>query len=187
MTNKSTIPTIQLQMEFDEEWRDIPGYEEFYEVSNKGRVRTKKSRLRGYDAGTLLFQTATADGYLGTTLLRNSEKKRINVHRLVMLAFVGEPGELDVNHKNGIKADNRLENLEYVTHLENMRHSLHVLKVYRAQGERHGSARLNADQVRDIRRRAAAGETRKALAQEFQVTTTAIATIVLRRRWKHID
>lgn len=187
MTNKSTIPTIQQQMDFDEEWRDVPGYEEFYEISNKGRVRTKKERLRGYPVGTLLIQASSVEGYRGVTLIKDGESRRIYVHRLVMLTFVGEPGDLEVNHKDGVKWNNVLENLEYVTHQENITHAHDVLNAaFGVRGVKNGRTKLTVEQVHEIRRRIAAGETSKAIAKDYPVSDAVIGQIRRNEIWKTV-
>ena len=91
-------------------WKDIPGYEGYYQVSNLGKVK-------GLKRGLLLLQTENQN-YMKVTLSINRNRKYWSVHRLVMLAFVGK-SDLLVDHINGIKWDNRLENLRYVTHREN--------------------------------------------------------------------
>lgn len=179
---------IQLPLQFPEpeRWRDVPGYEGIYEVSDKGRVRTLVTRVRGYKAGTLLKQGTNVDGYKTVTLLKDGVSQQTYVHRIVMLSFVGEPGEHEVNHKNGVKDDNRLENLEYMSHGDNMRHAVYELKVYRPYGERHPRARLTDEDVQTIRARFAGGAKRNALANEYGLTPAAIYQIVNRRTWKHI-
>ena len=104
----------------EEIWKDVVGYEGIYQVSNLGRVKslnynhTGKEKVRKLDLGR--------KGYYLVVLCKGGKRKAHIVHRLVMLAFIGE-SDLQVNHKNGIKTDNRLENLEYCTASENIRHS----------------------------------------------------------------
>lgn len=107
-------------------WRDIPGYEQLYQVSNYGNVRgkdrtcqSKKGVIR-FVPGKELSKTIDKGGYLRVTLTKNAKSKLIPIHRLVMLAFVG-PSDLTVNHKDENKTNNMLSNLEYVTMQENLR------------------------------------------------------------------
>lgn len=98
-----------------EKWRDIPGYEGLYKVSNRGRVR-KGERLK----------TPRVDhgGYLTVCLFKHSKQKHMKVHRLVALAFIPNPeNKKTVNHKDGNKANNCVYNLEWATQSENIIHA----------------------------------------------------------------
>lgn len=184
---KQETAVNQLALDPDEVWRDVPGYEEFYEASNRGRVRTKMRRLRGYPAGSLLKQSPVPDGYLTVTLIRDGSQKKLYAHQVVMLAFVGPANGLDVNHKNGVKTDNRLENLEYSTRTENIYHARDVLQVgFGTRGEAHHAVKLTEQQVRIIRRRCAEGESSADLGREYGVTSSNISAIRTRRSWKFL-
>lgn len=102
-----------------EEWRYIPGTEQMYSISSFGRVYNEKySRF--------LKPTVTTSGYYRVDI-RVTQAKTQMIHRLVALAFIGLPlgrRELEINHKDGNKANNRLDNLEVVTHSQNMRHAI---------------------------------------------------------------
>lgn len=101
-----------------EEWRDVQGFEGFYKVSNLGRV---KSMRRG-----VLLSTGTGRGYVMKTLFDGQKRWIVSVHRLVALAFVEGSGP-QINHKNGIKHDNRAENLEWCDNSHNVLHSMYEL------------------------------------------------------------
>ena len=112
-------------------WKDIPGYEGYYQVSNIGNVRSMDRWIkRSGGVGDLhvkekiLANCTSRHGYVQLSLHKDKKSKKIFAHVLVMLAFVGEKTKgNDVNHINGIKNDNRLENLEYCTRSENMIHA----------------------------------------------------------------
>lgn len=119
----------------EEEWRNVVGYEEAYMVSNLGRVKSK-TREVVYPNGKrrvyfeqLLALTPDKDGYLAATLYRGGKMKCFRAHRLVAEAFIGpQPKDKPlINHKNGVKNDNRACNLEWVDAFENMRHRVYVL------------------------------------------------------------
>lgn len=101
-------------METSEQWKPINGYEDLYEVSNTGFVRSLK---RASTSGKILKSIVDKDGYLRVCLCKNNVKKSRRVHRLVANAFV--IGKTDtkkvINHINENKADNRAENLEWCT------------------------------------------------------------------------
>jgi hypothetical protein len=103
----------------DEVWKDIPGWEGLYQVSNKGRIRSIRVRVtKPYDAR----------GYKVATLRSGERLERAGVHRFVALAFLPNPDRKEqVNHKNGDRSDNSVENLEWVTCQENNLHRCRVL------------------------------------------------------------
>lgn len=106
----------------DELWKPVPGYEEYYEVSSLGRVKRIKGGS-GTQVGKIL-KPWPLDGYLYLFLSINSKTKQIPIHRLVCSAFHENPeNKSEVNHINGHRYDNRAENLEWVTHQENMQHA----------------------------------------------------------------
>lgn len=108
-------------------WKDIPGFEGLYQVSNFGNVKSLNYARR--KVPRYIKQTYTKDEYLKVDLHKSGHKKTIAVHRLVCEAFVSRvEGRNEVNHINGNKEDNRAKNLEWVTHLENVRHSKMILK-----------------------------------------------------------
>lgn len=97
-----------------EEWRDLPGYEDAYQVSDLGRIRSRHRVLQ---------PTTNWDGYLRVSIVKGGTRRLVALHRLVALAFLPNPGNKpQVNHKNGIRADCRATNLEWCTNAENQRH-----------------------------------------------------------------
>lgn len=114
-----------------EVWKDIPGYEGIYEVSDKGKVRsskdkTTKSVLHGERKWKqrVLKQKIDKKGYKRVTLWKNKVGKDFLVHRLVAMAFLEKPDGKDlINHIDGNPSNNYLENLEWCTSKENVNHA----------------------------------------------------------------
>lgn len=136
-----------------EQWKPVVGYEGLYEVSDHGRVRRPlnygKSR-GGPVAGRILAIRMDKYGYPYLTLANAGAQKTCLVHHLVMAAFLGpRPEGLQANHIDGRKENNTPQNLEYVTHAENMRHSARLGLT--SSGEKHPSAKLSEVSVRIIR------------------------------------
>jgi hypothetical protein len=155
-----------------EQWKDVVGYEGFYEVSNLGRVRNTKT-------GLLKKLSPNHHDYLKVKLGTKSHF----VHRLVAAAWVGpRPAGCDVNHKDHCRQNNRAENLEWVTRLGNSHHAMNAGRLHR--GEQITSAKLTTTQVLEIR--SAVGCTRKELAEKYGVGRQQISKILLGRLWTHV-
>ncbi len=168
-----------------EEWRDVFGYEDLYQVSNYGRVM-RIGGGKGAQPGRIL-KDSKSERYSRIELSKNNRTRSYSVHRLVLEAFIGLSLEgHEVNHKDGNKRNNRLENLEWVTASQNVRHSIDILGVARARGENSALSKLTENQVREIRRLLKQGLTRKEVACKFGVTTNNIRAIATGFTWKHI-
>ena len=117
-----------------EEWKDIQGYEGLYQISNLGRVKSlkrfvnikvfNKAQIKRVRKEYILNPVQDKDGYLLVHLYKSSKAKTFKVHRLVATNFL----PLVINHKNGIKSDNKVSNLEWCTPKENMAHAINSLK-----------------------------------------------------------
>lgn len=104
-------------------FKKVKGYDFDYEVNQFSEVRIIKKTSNGLGFAYLGRQTSRA-GYVNVILVKNGKKRAEFVHRLSCIAFIPNPENKPfVNHKNGIKHDNRIENLEWVTAKENMRHA----------------------------------------------------------------
>ncbi len=156
----------------NETWKPVVDYETRYEVSDLGRVRNSRTLK-------VLRPGRQSRGYL-TVLLYNGEKpaKSFTVHRLVAGAFIGDPGDRQVNHIDGIKTNNRLENLEYVTGQENVQHALkNGLVTIRTK--------LTADDVLLMCFDMAVGMSYSEAGRKYGITHGHARAIYLDRYWKH--
>lgn len=165
-----------------ETWRSIPGYENRYEVSDMGRVR---SFARGWD-GKIRTPVSDGRGYLTVVLAMDRKRRSIKLHQIVMLAFVGSPPDgFEINHKNGSKADCRLENLEYVTHSENIQHAFDTGLEISMKGERHHQHKLTEAEAREVFALCKTMKQRD-IAARFGISQIAVSKINRKVNWKHI-
>lgn len=168
----------------DEVWRDLLELSGDYQISDMGRVRSRK-----WNGGwRILSPQNNGESRLRVGIYHNGVRRRVYVHHLVMKTFVGEaPDGHEVNHKNGNPSDNRLCNLEYVTHSENMRHALSTGLRKMPKGTEHFNARLTEADIVKIRNLYSQNKKDiKELAQMFSVTEPHIRKIIKRKMWKHI-
>lgn len=178
-------------------WKDIEDYEGIYQVSNLGRIKSL-SRNRRFMYGQIcktkekiLKNRIKEDGYVIIGLHKNNKTKMFRVNRLVLQTFVGQ-SKLDCNHKNGIKADNRLDNLEWCTRSENHKHAyrLGLKHAIVKRGENQWYSKLTESQVKRIKWIAKYHNVPKGywarIAEALNVGNDTISLIVLNKSWKHI-
>lgn len=161
-------------------WKDIPGFEGHYQVSNKGNVASIKSERK------LLTIRLNTSGYPVVTLSLNGKSRPWVTGTLVLMAFVGQrPKNFDTSHKNGIKTDNNLENLTWESRRDNCaRKSEHGTLNY---GENNGPAKLKEFQVVEILKMLYHGTPQKKIAKKFNVHKNTISDINTGKKWKHIN
>lgn len=166
--------------EFDEKisaekWRKIPGIDGDYSASSLGRLRNNK-------LDRIVTGHQNLKGYIRVTIRANGKQRQLAAHRLVLSAFFGQ-SNLHCNHKNGIKNDNRLENLEYVTQGQNNHHALANGLRSQPKGEHHWKAKLNDKSVRYIRR---SKRGPRWLADKFKISLAVVGKIRTGTAWKHV-
>lgn len=171
-------------MNDEEIWKDIEGYEGMYQVSNKGNVKSLDRKvLKGNGQvqiviGKILKPIDSGHGYNRVCLYKNGKSRAISVHSLVLETFTHKREDRKViNHINGDKKNNNLNNLEWCTSKENTAHGFKngLMKT----GEKHHQAKLKDIQILEIRHIYAEGKlSQRELAKKFDVTQATIYRIV---------
>jgi hypothetical protein len=174
---------------WEEEWRQVPGFDG-YEVSDFGSVRSyyKKGRFleKLADHPRTLKPATSTTGYKTVALPVNGRYKHCAVHRLVLRAFVGEcPEGNEVAHLNGVRTDNRLSNLQYVTHIENEAHK--IAHGTAPLGELNGQAILQGWQVAEIKYLASKSVPQGKIATLFDISHKDVSEILRGGRWGHVE
>lgn len=158
-----------------------------FDIDEDGRIwrmlaATRTGRLR--EVSRCRADGMRADGYRRVRFGAYS----MPAHRLVWVASNGAiPDGLEINHKNGLRGDNRLDNLELVTPGENLQHAYTQLGRWRAQGEHNGRAKLSAEEVGSIRAALANGTAKRVLARQYGVTPLIIRKIARGELWSSRD
>lgn len=179
-----------------EEWKDVVGFEQFYQVSSFGRIKSKETerfyvadrskvskKLRRKFYPVKIFKQRSVKGYHVVSIDR---RPRL-VHRLVAFAFIPNPENKPfVNHKNGIRNDNKTVNLEWVTKKENEQHAWRVLGRKAVVGESNGKSKFTVSDIKEIRRDYEITHQITRIAKLFNTTKSYILSIVHRKVWKHV-
>jgi hypothetical protein len=165
-------------------WIDVFGFEGFYKVSNFGNIKSveridaagklRKERMR-------IFVT-TKDGYKSTSIWANKKQTHVGVHRVVWQSFNKKliPIGQEINHINGIRDDNRPENLEAMTHADNVKYSKDVLN---ADYATYGNGRMTVDQRSKIFELRNQGLSFRAIAKILGFSKTQIMNVYNGHCW----
>lgn len=173
-------------------WKKVIWLNNNYEVSNFGNVRSldhycENRKGSGKQTGRLLKLTKSKKGYLRVTLSNNNRNFTPGVHRLVALAFIPNPeNKPQVNHINGIKNDNRVENLEWCTGSENVIHAFNNGFRKKLLNEKNPNSKLTINQVLDARKLHLTGIKSSFLARKYNVSFTAMSNILNNKTYKEV-
>lgn len=165
----------------EEIWKDIEGYEGLYKVSNLGRIKSF------YHGGKIMKPDVSNHGHLRVKLSKSGKLKRYLVHRLVARAFIpNSENKPQINHIDADPTNNSVDNLEWSTQSENIKHAYKIGNKNR-QGENHHTNKLTRNDVLDIRNAYKLGcFFQREIAEAYDVGQDLISKIVNKKIWTHI-
>lgn len=180
-----------------EQWKDVEGYENIYQISNLGNARSlpriiEHQRVGGNThrqrvKGRLLVLQLNSKGYYRV----NMGGKLVLVHRLVAKHFIYNPNNHpQVNHKDGDKLNNKVDNLEWMNNSENQKHGRSLGLIRTTKGEERENSILTEDDVRWILAHAEIKHPEfnyKKIAKKYGVCPQHIGSIMTRKKWKHVQ
>lgn len=179
-----------------EKWKDIEEYEGIYQVSNLGKVRSKDRLVnrivRGafseyMKRGSIMTPNKIGSNYLRVELSKDSKRKKYYIHRLVAQAFIPNPNNLPcVNHKDGNKLNNNVDNLEWCTYKDNNVHAKDT-GLNKVQGESCHLSKLKENEVLDICDKLDNSDMNyRQIASIYSVTPENIMSIDKGKTWKSL-
>lgn len=167
-----------------EVWKDVPGWEGYYEVSSLGRVKGVNI-THNYHKPRILKASPDKDGYPRVAMCKNGTVKYATVHCLMAQSFMEpDPERPYVNHKDGIKTNCVLDNLEWCTIKENNQHARDTGLVDR-RGDKSNFATFSEKEVTQVRRLISDGLSNKRISEMMGTTPFNIWSIRNGRTWKH--
>lgn len=190
-------PNVEVDMK--EQWKKVVGFDG-YEVSNQGRVRSLDRHVRTCNTprtkwttrkvkGQIIAQQKRKRGYMFVYIRRETKNYSCAVHRLVGQAFIDNPESKPcINHMDSNPSNNCVNNLEWCTHQENMRHAADAgrMRSVSGPGEKSPASKLVDSQVVEIKARIARGETLKSISRDYPVGASTIRWIKAGVTWSHI-
>lgn len=171
-----------------DEWVGVLGFEDLYEVSSYGKLKRIKP-ANGTYLGRLLTPKRDRKGYLRYRLSRDCSTVDISAHKLVWTAFSGQiPAGFQINHLNGVRTDNRIENLEVCTQSQNIQHSYDFLRGVRSRnsGGQNGMAKLDEADVLEMRRLRAGGMKISDIAARFGLQPSWAGKVLRGQAWSSV-
>lgn len=169
-------------------WKELPESNGTVFVSNDGAIKTERVFTK-LARSKVLKQSIDKKGYCRVGVWIDGKIKTLKAHRVVATTFIPNPeNKPQINHKNGIKTDNRVENLEWCTNKENSHHAVKMglFKPSLVRGEQHGHTKTTNEQILEIVKKVKSGAMLKDVANEYGLSRTTLTDIIKGKVWSHI-
>lgn len=182
-------------MKLYEVWKDVTGFEGLYMVSSFGRIKGCSKLIKHYKGGfsrrkeRILKTSEDRYGYLKVVLQRDKKRLHTTVHRVVAKAFLKNPNNLpQVNHEDGNKKNNRVDNLTWCNTSYNIRHAIDngLIDHEKVSGENCYITNLTNELVLEIRDKMKNGIKNKEIEKEYKLSRSAVSRIRNRKSFKNI-
>lgn len=176
-------------------WKDIPGFEGYYQASNLGNIKTlarlvvQSPTRTAMRSERVLKQKVSHDGRMQISLSIDKVRSYYNVHRLIAFCFIGEqPSKLhEINHKDGNPQNNFYQNLEWVSKSYNIKHAWQI-GLKNQDGEKNPSSKLTEKDVYEIRDLTKHTKLKnKEIAEMYSVSDSLIYQVKTYKIWKHLE
>lgn len=171
----------------EEIWKDIKGYGGLYQVSSFGRVKSlaRIKSKNGFYKEKFMRPNNNGNGYLQIGLSKNNKVIYYYIHRLVAQAFLLNINNYKyINHKDGNKTNNKVNNLEWCTQSENVKHAYRI-KLMDKKGEKHHLSKLTKNDIFFIRKNSK-NYLQKELAEMFKISQQQVSRIINKIEWSHV-
>lgn len=175
-----------------EEWREIKGYEGYYEVSNIGNIRSMERYVNSKNKSIALKKAKSINmskrgAYISVKLSKENKEKTFSVHRLVALMFIPNPeNKLEVNHIDGNKMNNFVGNLEWCTRSENGLHSYKNGLQSGRKGSKHHFTNLREYDIIQMFFDLNKGLTKREISIKYGLSYSNICKILRGKTWRHV-
>jgi hypothetical protein len=177
-----------------EVWKDIKDYEGIYQVSNQGRVRSldrivvNKNGINIKRKGRVYKLSPEGSGYYQVQFYNKGKRVHKSVHRLVAFCFLINNNNLsDINHKDGNKTNNNVNNLEWMTHSDNMIHAHNNGLLRNVDGENNNMSKITKIIAIDIFKKSWNTKIKqKEIADMYGISISCVSLIKRKKTWKHI-
>lgn len=180
-----------MEIILEEIFKDIQNYEGLYQISNYGNVKSVDRYVLHKRYGNMhvkecIMKCFLVEGYLYVRLCKNSKHKTFKIHRIVMTHFVLNPNNfLEVNHIDGVKTNNHIDNLEWCTRSHNEKHA-HKIGLKNFKGKNAPNIKLTEEKIKEIKELLKNKIPQRTIAKKYDIAPSTVNYINTEKKWKYV-